>query len=553
MEAGINDGVVAPNPPECGTTEKWLSKSTHCSQAGVGCNARRLTADDRFGALISVGTYNCEGVLSALSFVGELLLSLDVVFLAETWLSQAEEHYLPSYLKASCSLDCYVVQEFAMDFPPGAGSGRRHGGVAMVCRNRPGLQYDRIKCDDERLCGVSIRDQTGPRLTVLGCYMPYWDSTTSTLDEFSHLVSKLGALVTALGTTAPIMLVGDFNCALPRMSVDQRPIRWHELRGFSKCSAVMQEFLDEHDLTVAEFLFPQPVSFTYERGHSRTHIDHIAVSSRLLGSVASCDIVPQSVDNLSPHLPICVKIRLILHVSVKSPSTAASSGVVKRPDILRWDCNQRNELYRDTLEQYLADRIPPERDMLNIDHLDACITDCIHAAARESQCAKPWRQPKFWWTPTVSDARDKARFWFKLWTDSGRQVNSVVHACYCEARRAYRRARKHAARARIDEEARFLHTLRRDQNINAFWRRVNSVRRGGQPVRSKLTANDFANQFASVNQDDESQLSPAQQLICDAVAARFSAGCDATEIRSVSPTEVSLPEYEMVWINPLDY
>ena len=388
MEEGIDDQPAAPNPPESGTTGARLCKSINsCLQACVSGPDSGLTTDDRADiydeprpgsrrhmphTLVSAVTYNCEGVMSALPYVRELSLSHDIVFLAETWLSHAEERYLPSYLNVSCSLNCIVVQEFAMDFPPGAGAGRRHGGVAMVCRNRPGFFYDRVQCDDERLCGVTIRDQTGPRLTVLGCYMPYWDSTTSSLDEFSHLVSKLSSIVTALTTAAPILLVGDLNCALPRMSPDQRPAHWQELRGFSKCSAVMQEFLDEHDLVVAEFLFPQPVSFTYERGQCRTHIDHIAVSSCLLESLTSCDIVPPSADNLSPHLPVSVKMNLVLYASVQPTTADTLIASVKRPDILKWDCDSQNEVYRATLELCLSDIIPPDREQPDINELDAC-------------------------------------------------------------------------------------------------------------------------------------------------------------------------------------
>ena len=148
--------------------------------------------------------------------------------------------------------------------------------------------------------------------------------------------------------------------------------------------------------------------------------------------------------------------------------------------------------------------------------------------------------PKSWWTPTVSRARDKARFWFRMWTDCGRQVNSAVYACYCEARRSYRRACRLAARAAIDEEARILHSLWRDRNISAFWRRVDSARRGGQQARSELSACDFADHFGSVSQEGDLQLSPSQLLILYAVAARFSAGCVSSESRVVSPEEVSV-------------
>ena len=78
-------------------------------------------------ALVSAVTYNCEGLMSALPFVSELLLTHDIIFIAETWISRSEERIISSYINTSCSFDCFVTQEFAMDFPPGAGAGRRHG------------------------------------------------------------------------------------------------------------------------------------------------------------------------------------------------------------------------------------------------------------------------------------------------------------------------------------------------------------------------------------------------------------------------------------------
>ena len=167
---------MARGPPECGSTGMSPNKPTSGDAHGdmTGCGGRSDEFDlsshpAESKTSCSVVTYNCEGLMSALPFVGDLLIKHDIVFLAETWISRSEQHYLPSHLNTSCSIDCFIIQEFAMDFPPGAGDGRRHGGVAMICCNRPDLRYDRVQCDDERLCGVTVSDCQGPRLTILGC------------------------------------------------------------------------------------------------------------------------------------------------------------------------------------------------------------------------------------------------------------------------------------------------------------------------------------------------------------------------------------------------
>ena len=162
----------------------------------------------------------------------------------------------------------------------------------------------------------------------------------------------------------------------------------------------------------------------------RPHFLYLIIPSSLLDSVIVCSIEPPSADNLSPHLPVSVKMRFVQREREPNPRVSQSGDkLIKRPDILRWDCNQRNEMYNATLELNLSNAIALKCGSVDIDELDACITKCIHAAAREAGCAKPRRPPKFWWTPTVSNARDKARFWFRIWTDCGRQVNSVVHVC----------------------------------------------------------------------------------------------------------------------------
>lgn len=202
---------------------------------------------------LTFGTYNCEGLFSAMPYIGELLVSCDVLFVSETWVSLSEECILPRLLSEFCPVHCFSVQSFAMEHPPGAGEGRRHGGVALICRNRPGFRYVQVPCDDARLCGVTLCDDRGPCLTFIGCYMPYWNFSEEHKSEYAQMVSKLDALILAHRAAAPVILLGDMNCALPRMSPALRPPRWCDVRGFNPFSALLQQLLDDHELLVAEF------------------------------------------------------------------------------------------------------------------------------------------------------------------------------------------------------------------------------------------------------------------------------------------------------------
>ena len=489
---------------------------------------------------LNVACYNCEGFLSSADYIVSLLTTCDIIFLSETWLSRAEEAILSRVLADLRLTDCYCVQEFSMEFPPGAGEGRRHGGVAIICRNRYGMTCQTIACGDSRLCGITVSDAHGPRLTVFGCYMPFWATDGHSLEDYAQVIGKLDALVSALHSSAPVLILGDFNCQLPKLPQEQRPQSWSLFQGFTPLSLSMQHFLDEHGFIIAEFYFPQSQSFTYQRGGHRTHIDHIAVPSTFLEDVIGCNIVNQCAENLSPHSPISITISLSPplvsgHVSLVSQPDSPMT----KPDVLRWDCTQNNIMFKSALERRLSYTLKHTGKPVQLDDFDKSITQCIHAAARESGCARPRRPPKPWWTPSISVQRDRARFWHRIWTDCGRPFGSAVQRSYSCARRAYRLARRRAARSTIDQEARLLHFLRRNRKVPSFWRQVTRVRRGKRHTLSKHNAQDFADHFKSVHSSGNSELTPNQKWIRDLVASRFAAGCESTKPRLISTLEVA--------------
>ena len=206
---------------------------------------------------IAVGAYNCEGFLSAFTYIeGRLLPLCDILVVSESWLSRAEETYVPRILAAGGHNDAQVFQSFAMETPPGVGEGRRRGGLALICRRRPGLTFIPCSCDDPRLCGVTALIDGRPALSVIGCYMPYWDGNGGNSEKYEMVTAKLDAAITALRPSAPVVVAGDLNCALPQMPAAVRPPHWHRLRGFTRHSVVMQDLLDHHELVAAEFLFP---------------------------------------------------------------------------------------------------------------------------------------------------------------------------------------------------------------------------------------------------------------------------------------------------------
>ena len=291
--------------------------------------------------------------MSAAAYIADLFTSLNVLFLSETWMCSAEET-LPSGVLGSFGVgDVDIFQTFAMELPPGAGEGRRHGGTAMICRRDSRFSFSRLQCENDRLLAVQLVCGGAPRLTIVGCYMPYFTGTPDQLELYMDLCASLEALIDTHRFSAPLMLVGDFNCPLPRLPPATRPRQWAKLRGFTPFSQAFQRLLDERSLTVAEFRFSQSVNFTYERGGHTSHIDHIIVPGKLADEqLLSCSIIPPSYDNLSPNLPITCTLLLRINGEERerpAPRDHSSS----HSTVLDWNNSDRNQRYCELLSTQL--------------------------------------------------------------------------------------------------------------------------------------------------------------------------------------------------------
>ena len=48
--------------------------------------------------------------------------------------------------------------------------------------------------------------------------MPYWDGTSDNSEEYDIATAKLDAVIAALRHSAPVVVAGDSNYALPKMA-----------------------------------------------------------------------------------------------------------------------------------------------------------------------------------------------------------------------------------------------------------------------------------------------------------------------------------------------
>ena len=105
-------------------------------------------------------------------------------------------------------------------------------------------------------------------------------------DLYVDTIDQLQSCIDKYGSMTPFQIIGDFNVQLPK-EFKLNP-RWYKGRGFNRHGSIMYEFLTGNELILADFMFPQEVSYTYfcDKINVHTWIDHIAVCSYNKNSIA---------------------------------------------------------------------------------------------------------------------------------------------------------------------------------------------------------------------------------------------------------------------------
>ena len=197
------------------------------------------------------------------------------------------------------------------DIEPGF-SGRPFVGVSVVCKENSYVSYKQIECSSDRIVCVGIYDSDDTLIqTVCSVYMPFYkQGDKKQMDDFINTVDIMQSIVDTHGMKAPIKLCGDFNTQLPCKQVLGN--RWHTGKGFTCHSKILYDFLISNDLIVADFMFSQPVKFTYFSHQCKhyTWINHVFTNSYELEQFEMCSIIREDSGNTSDHLPIRFKFKI---------------------------------------------------------------------------------------------------------------------------------------------------------------------------------------------------------------------------------------------------
>ena len=400
-------------------------------------------------------------------------------------------------------------------------SGRPFGGIATICKHNDNFKYQELDVACDRIIAISIVDQQGkPVQTVFNVYLPFYNGDMNQTDLYVDTIDQLQSCIDKYGSMAPFQIIGDFNVQLPK-EFKLNP-RWYKGRGFNRHGSIMYEFLTGNELILADFMFPQEVSYTYfcDKINVHTWIDHIAVCSYNKNSIAYCKIINHEPGNVSDHLPISVGVKIPRSVISKEAATQKSSREFKpRPN---WDKIGVKERYASHLQVLLED-IPVlssiSADANSIDVYVTQINTALHTAAKEAggttgKCFKP----KPYWCPELSQLRNRKRFWWSIWVDNGRPRSGTVFECYKGIKKLFRKVSRRKANEIASSKFQFIDSLFNERKLKIFWNKINIGKK--RKPNTALEAQALANYYASTMTDTD-DLTDEQMRISSEVALLF--------------------------------
>ena len=236
----------------------------------------------------------------ALPYVGELMKTNDILCLSEHGLYPCELHKLDNISQGFISLSKASKNLNDENF----GFIRGNGGCAILWRK------DLESCvrplphlGSDRICVIELTKAEGDKLYIIGVYLPYVGCKIANYkEELENLKSICEELYTSSNS---IMIIGDWNAQFSKQ---------YGIRGGNRTYTNAKDIanvLTQHDMEIIDIgdRAKGPL-YTFQRGLSKTYIDHCAISAISSHIVVSIEVLHDNVLNQSDHLPLVCKLNI---------------------------------------------------------------------------------------------------------------------------------------------------------------------------------------------------------------------------------------------------
>ena len=150
---------------------------------------------------INIFSLNCRGISNKIPILQNICSTFDLIFLQETWITPDDLNFLDNVHADFCS---HSISAVDLGQPQ---AGRPFGGLNVLWRRSLGLKFSIKLCDDPRLMGI-VMENNSQKLLILNVYLPYYSNEN--YDDYLHYVGKITAIVEDHDHN-DIMNIGDFN------------------------------------------------------------------------------------------------------------------------------------------------------------------------------------------------------------------------------------------------------------------------------------------------------------------------------------------------------
>ena len=123
--------------------------------------------------------------------------------------------------------------------PKVALEGCPYDGLCFIYENLPDIHFVNNEVEDDKICIIKVVSDTKVLLTIIGIYMPYYDSSTTrvglhseTLENFQHIVDI---------NDSSLMLVNSMNALLSQR--DHLLHQWYKRHPFNCHGLLLYDFI----------------------------------------------------------------------------------------------------------------------------------------------------------------------------------------------------------------------------------------------------------------------------------------------------------------------
>ena len=261
---------------------------------------------------VAVPTYSCNGLSSvgwnmrcrfstSLVYFHETIFSYDIACISEHGLYKCELKKLDHLHPDFC---CKAMASKHLD-DKNFGKIQGYGGTAIFWRKSLANRI-RVMCDlcSDRFCVIQFVTDTKQKIYFISMYLPH---QTCKIDSFYVALLELRRICEICLLDGDVVCIGDSNCNLSSVY----GIRGCGITtGNAKIFASVMTQLNMCIVDLTTRCRGERITYTSDDGLRKSYIDHICVSKKLLPFVESCHVLPDSITNVSDHVPISIKLKL---------------------------------------------------------------------------------------------------------------------------------------------------------------------------------------------------------------------------------------------------